>query len=297
MSEKIIIDAGHGGYDNGASYGDRKEKDEVLKLAFAVGNILESDGYDVVYTRTDDTYTSPTGKARIGNESGADFFISIHRNSASSPNLYNGVQTLVYDNNGIKVDMAENINAELEKVGYKNIGIEVRPNLAVLRRTSMPAVLVEVGFINSDIDNKLLDTKFNETAYAIAKGIEETLAETAAGSDDIFHNDMPEYMQNYGSGAKSENRYSKVYGTAADNDTSTAAVVMYQLLVGCYRDLDNADNTVQVLKEYGYDAKIYFDEDIYQLRIGEYETREDASEALEELRENGIDAIVVAEKY
>jgi N-acetylmuramoyl-L-alanine amidase len=158
----------------------------------------------------------------------------------------------------------------------------------------MPAVLVEVGFINSDIDNKLLDTKFNETAYAIAKGIEETLAETAAGSDEISHNDMPEYMQNYGSSAKSENRYAVGYDAGTD---TTATGSMYQLLVGCYRDLDNADNTVQVLKEYGYDAKIYFDEDIYQLRIGEYETREDASKALEELRENGIDAIVVAEKY
>jgi N-acetylmuramoyl-L-alanine amidase len=280
MSEKIVIDAGHGGYDNGASYGSRKEKDEVLKLALAVGDILERDGYDVVYTRTDDTYTSPTGKARIGNESDADFFVSIHRNSAVSPNLYNGVQTLVYDNNGIKVDMAENINAELEKVGYKNIGIEVRPNLAVLRRTEMPAVLVEVGFIDSDVDNALLDSKFNETAYAIAKGIENTLSVTTATSFEAT---------SYSSKNYTSNEYPENHQPVSDN--------MYQLLVGCYRDLDNADDTVEVLKEYGYEAKIYFDEDIYQLRLGEYADMEAASAGLEELRENGIDAIIVGAKY
>jgi N-acetylmuramoyl-L-alanine amidase len=278
MSEKIIIDAGHGGYDNGASYGDRKEKDEALRLALAVGDILERDGYDVAYTRTDDTYTSPTGKARIGNESGADFFVSIHRNSAASPNLYNGVQTLVYDENGIKVDMAENINAELEKVGYKNIGIEVRPNLAVLRRTAMPAVLVEVGFINSDTDNALLDSKFNETAYAIAKGIEKTLSGTAASIETVFNG----YDDN-----------SSCAIPISNEDTDN----QYQLLVGCYRELDNAADTVEVLKEYGYDARIYFDEDIYQLRLGEYADKATAALELENLRENGIDALIVGAKY
>jgi N-acetylmuramoyl-L-alanine amidase len=279
MSEKIVIDAGHGGYDNGASYGNRTEKDEVLRLAIAVGDILERDGYDVVYTRTDDTYTSPTGKARIGNESGADFFVSIHRNSAASPNLYNGVQTLIYDNNGIKVDMAENINAELEKVGYKNIGIETRPNLAVLRRTEMPAVLVEVGFINSDKDNALLDSKFNETAYAIAKGIEETLSGTAA---------------TFLSEANDSCTQNSCISEKQDDNT---AMPMYQLLVGCYLDLDNADDTVEVLKEYGYEAKVYFDEDIYQLRIGNYQDMEAAASEIEGLRENGIDAIIVGAKY
>lgn len=81
MAVKIVIDAGHGGYDAGATYNGRREKDDTLALALAVGEILEAQGYDVVYTRTDDVYDSPVQKARIGNESGADFFVSIHRNS------------------------------------------------------------------------------------------------------------------------------------------------------------------------------------------------------------------------
>ena len=71
--------------------------------------------------------------------------------------------------------MARNINAELAKVGYDNLGVEERPGLVVLRRSKMPAVLVEVGFINNDVDNEIFDEKFNEIAKAIATGIEETV--------------------------------------------------------------------------------------------------------------------------
>ncbi len=175
MAVKIVIDAGHGGYDAGATYNGRREKDDTLALALAVGEILEAQGYDVIYTRTDDVYDSPVQKARIGNESGADFFVSIHRNSSPSPNQYNGVQTLIYNNAGLKAVMAENVNNELEQVGYRNINVVERPDLAVLRRTKMPAILVEAGFINSDEDNNLFDTKFSETAEAIARGIDETI--------------------------------------------------------------------------------------------------------------------------
>ena len=56
MAVKIVIDAGHGGYDAGATYNGRREKDDTLALALAVGEILEAQGYDVVYTRTDDVY-------------------------------------------------------------------------------------------------------------------------------------------------------------------------------------------------------------------------------------------------
>ena len=70
--ETIIIDAGHGGYDNGATYQGRKEKEDTLKLAMAVGDILEKDGYNVIYTRTSDVYQSPFEKAQIANRSGGD---------------------------------------------------------------------------------------------------------------------------------------------------------------------------------------------------------------------------------
>lgn len=177
MAYKVIIDAGHGGYDMGASYDGRREKDDALRLALAVGSILEQYGIETVYTRTTDIYQNPNDKARIGNESGADLFVSLHRNSSPNPNMYSGVQTLIYNTGDVKELFANNINQQLEKAGFSNLGISIRKNLAVLRRTNIPSLLVEVGFINTDVDNSIFDTRFDEIAKAIADGILKTIRE------------------------------------------------------------------------------------------------------------------------
>lgn len=175
MPYKIMLDAGHGGNDPGAVYGGRQEKDDNLRLAMAVGNILSQNGIDVVYTRTDDVYQSPIEKARLANASGADYFISFHRNSSPEPNQYSGVETMVYNQSGRKLTMAQNINRALENIGFKNLGVKSRPGLVVLRRTRMPALLIETGFINTPEDNERFDENFNEIARAIADAILTTL--------------------------------------------------------------------------------------------------------------------------
>ena len=81
------------------------------------------------------------------------------------------MESLIYDKSGIKYKMAQNINDQLESVGFVNLGVKERPGLVVLRRTQMPAVLVEVGFINSDVDNQIFDNNFNDIALAITQGI------------------------------------------------------------------------------------------------------------------------------
>ena len=167
----VVLDAGHGGSDFGATYLGRMEKDDNLRLTLAVGRILENAGVNVIYTRTGDGYESPAERAAIGNAADADYFVSIHRNSSPYDNQYTGIESLVYDKYGAAARMAENINQQLVNVGYVNQGVNERKNLAVLRRTNMPAVLVEAGFINTDRDNMLLDSRFNETAQAIADGI------------------------------------------------------------------------------------------------------------------------------
>ena len=172
---KVVLDAGHGGVNPGATYNGRRESDDALALVLAVGEILENNGVDVVYTRTTDVYESPYQKAMEGNESGADYFVSIHRNSSPYPNQYSGVESLVYSRYGAAAALAANINEQLEQVGFLNLGVNERPNLVVLNRTQMPAVLVEVGFINTDADNQLLDERFEETAQAIADGILQTI--------------------------------------------------------------------------------------------------------------------------
>lgn len=171
MSKTIIIDPGHGGFDPGAVYENRKEKDDNLRLALAVGQELQNAGYQIIYTRTDDRYDSPYDKAQIANSAGGDLFLSFHRNFAETPDLYQGVQALVYDKNPLALRVAKNVNENLEEIGFKNLGIESRKELVVLRRTSMPAVLLEVGFINSKEDNRLFDENFDAIARAIADGV------------------------------------------------------------------------------------------------------------------------------
>lgn len=166
---------GHGGSNPGAVYNGRQEKDDALALALAVGDILERNGIEVYYTRTTDVYESPFQKAMEGNAVGADYFVSIHRNSSPYPNQYTGVESLVYNRYGEAARLAANINEQLEMVGFVNQGVNERPNLVVLNRTNMPAVLVEVGFINTDADNQLLDERFDDVAQAIADGIIETV--------------------------------------------------------------------------------------------------------------------------
>ena len=171
---RIVIDAGHGGVEPGSIYEGRREKDDNLRLALAVGDILEKNGIEVVYTRTTDVYDSPLEKAEIGNQSGADFFISIHRNAMPVPGSASGVESLVYSLEGPAVRMAENIDRALARVGFADLGVKERPNLIVLKRSGMPAVLVEAGFLDNEADNQLFDEKFDQIARAIADGILES---------------------------------------------------------------------------------------------------------------------------
>ncbi len=175
----VVLDAGHGGENPGAVYRGRQEKDDALSLAMAIGRILEQNGVDLYYNRTGYLYESPGQKAMEGNAVGADYYVSIHRNSSPYPNQYTGIETLVYSQYGEAARLASRINRQLAAVGYEDQGVNVRDNLVVLNRTRMPAVLVEVGFINTDADNRLLDEKFEETARAIAEGILETVGDRA----------------------------------------------------------------------------------------------------------------------
>ena len=154
MPYSMMLDSGHGGSDPGAVYRGRREKDDTLRLTLTVGEILQENGIEVLYTRTTDVYLSPYERAVEANQAGVDFFLSIHRNSYPTDNEVMGVESLIYDLSGLKYQMAQEINEQLETVGFVDLGVKARPNLVVLKRTRMPAVLVEAGFINSDTDNE-----------------------------------------------------------------------------------------------------------------------------------------------
>lgn len=322
MATKIILDPGHGGYDNGASYNGRREKDDVLNLAFDVAANLRNLGYEVEFTRTEDVYDSPTEKARIGNASGADYFISLHRNSSPTPNRLNGVQTLLYSDTGVKADMARNINRRLEDVGFRNINVEERKDLAVLRRTKMPALLVEVGFINNDNDNMLFDENKAEIAEAIALGIDETLRGQIATAlnDNEFSNGyygykaaMPVFANGYGGsdsgfevdGMLDDSEYSDMDDGSVENaddsvenadesgDVTDEQEFMLQILVSIYRSFGSASFKMNQLINSGFDATTNEVDGLFQVRVGAFDNIDDALKAQEELRKKGYDTLIV----
>ncbi len=249
----VMIDAGHGGYDNGATFDGRTEKSDNLNLALAVGNILENQGVDVLYTRTTDVYQSPNEKANIANRSDTSYFISLHRNASPNPNTYSGVQTLVYADAGIPALFAQNINAQLEKVGYANLGTSVRPNLAVLRGTDMPAALVEVGFINTEQDNQLFDLKFPEIAQAIADGIIETIQ-----GANLESTESENYTIELGLFMHHENADMLATNLQNENFESFIEPVnrCFRVCHGMYRDKKEAQEEAKRLYDLGYEARV-----------------------------------------
>ena len=104
----------------------------------------------------------------------ADYFISIHRNSAGNGTA-NGAEVLVHtlDSTGGKI--AKSIQKLFAKHGFADRGVKVNPKLTVLKNTTMPAVLCEVGFISNTMDNKLFDAKINKYADCIAKGLMDAI--------------------------------------------------------------------------------------------------------------------------
>ena len=244
MVNRIVIDAGHNGLtDPGAVFNGRRESDDTLRLANAVGAILTRNGYDVVYTRTGDISQSVQQKAAFANDADADLFVSIHRNMGTYPEQYNGVQTLIYDRSGIKVPMAENINRNLEGLGFRNINVDVRPDLAVLRRTRMPALLVEAGSLDSQKDNQLFDTRLDEIAQAIADGIMDTLNTEEASALSMTSSPSAPWSS----------FQTEAQGAEAD---AISRQPLYRVQVGAFHNLQNAVQLEQELKRLGYNTWI-----------------------------------------
>lgn len=183
MSKKIYIDAGHGGDSIGAAYKGRLEQDDTLRLSLAVRDrLLKYKDIEVKLSRTGNTNPSLNARANEANSWGADYFISIHRN-ALSPNVAKGVESWVYSKvvtGGETYNQAKNIvDLIVKATGFRNRGVKKGApsytDFAVNRLTNMSSCLLEVGFIDSDEDNEIFDSRFNEMADAIARGLLEAV--------------------------------------------------------------------------------------------------------------------------
>lgn len=301
---KIILDAGHGGSDPGAVYDGRLEKDDTLRLAMAVGDILEDHGVEVAYTRTEDVYDSPFEKAQIANREGGDFFVSIHRNSSPEPNQYSGVETLVYDKSGKKLELAEAINEKLEQTGFRILGVRERPGLVVLRRTKMPAVLVEVGFLNTEADNQRFDGQFYEIADAIAGGILSVLGMGQTGSSTGgTSGDSSGGASGGTSGGASGGVSGGTSGGASggtsggssdgpDGGTSGGAEKFYRVQTGAFQRREYAEDLLYQLQRQNFPAYILREDQYYKVQVGAFRQLDNAVRMEAELRRKGYSTFI-----
>lgn len=174
--QTVAIDPGHGGKDPGASANGLVEKEVVLDVSLMVRDYLKDSGINVVMTRQSDWYPSLDGRVAIAQKGKADAFVSVHANAFMSSAT--GVETFYYaagmtDRERKSYHLAKFINDRLYKAmdmnnrGVKNAGYRV------IKATTLPSVLTEIGFLTNDNDARKLKTQHyrEEAAQAIALGI------------------------------------------------------------------------------------------------------------------------------
>ena len=170
---KICIDPGHGGEDPGANYNDVLEKKLNLDIALKLQKLLDEVGHEIVMTREDDIFVELYDRVKIANESSCDILISIHSNAAGDPSAQ-GTETLHYPDSDQGQKLAELVQDELiMHLQRADRGVKARDDLAVLKGTTMPAILVECGFISNSTERHLLQSAGFQ--HLIAESIVEAI--------------------------------------------------------------------------------------------------------------------------
>lgn len=168
----VVVDPGHGGGDVGAvGIGGLREKDIVIDISYQVAQMLEQNGIQAILTRTDDREIELEPRVQLAERLNATLFVSIHANAInmSRPDV-NGIETFYYDSG---IGLARSIQSNLlAATGANNRGVK-QANFYVLRKTTMPAVLVEVGFVTGAQDaQRMADPAYRRVlAEGITRGI------------------------------------------------------------------------------------------------------------------------------
>lgn len=185
----VCLDPGHGGMDPGCDYNGRIESEDNWALALAVKQEMESKGIEVIMTRNDnDTKVFLKDRVAIANASGADYFISLHRNKGEGY----GIETWMTATNDTTVTetLTNNVHNALVGVGVqRDRGVKTGTETGegsdyyVIGNTTMPACLLEFGFINNEEDNRLFDANKQAYAQAITQAVLDTYAQYGEADD------------------------------------------------------------------------------------------------------------------
>ena len=180
IERRVLVDAGHGGYDPGANYRGMIEKDVALELAKKVKEELEEINIEVVMTREDDSllredclFKDLQARARLGKEENVDLLLSLHVNNYPSSLCFGG-QVFYHHSSEKSSHLAEAIQEELRKIQPDNTR-QIAPcsSLYLLKALEVPSVLIEAGFIKNKVDRERLTSEEGqrEIALAIRRGV------------------------------------------------------------------------------------------------------------------------------
>ena len=213
--KRLVIDLGHGGNDSGAiGLNKTYESNIVLDIGKELNKLLKNYDFEVKFTRISDTYISLSERVKITNDFKADYFLSIHVNSARDSSV-RGTEIWQYSNKNDKLNkFSKKLCKDISNIfNIKNRGIKLNQNFFVLKNTNMPAALIEVDFI-SNIDAEK-DLSNSDNIKAIALVIKDNLL-------DLFE---------------------------LNKITSDS---LYRVCIGAYKDKNNAINQVKLAKDKGF---------------------------------------------
>ena len=210
--KKLVIDLGHGGSDPGA-VGQNKthEADIVLAIGKELNELLKGYDIEIKFTRLSDKYISLYERARIANVFNADYFLSIHINSAKDKSV-RGVEVWQYSDGNENINkFSKGLCNDVSKIfNIRNRGLKFSKELSVLKNTKMPSALIEVDFISNTMAEK--DLIVSENIKSIALAIKNNLM--------------------------------KLFGLEAN-----VSETLYRVCIGAYRDKNNAINQVKLAKK------------------------------------------------
>lgn len=221
---KVYIGIGHGGSDPGAVANGLRESDLNLEVGKACYNYLKARGVEVKISRTTDKAVEVEQRIKEANKFNADFALDIHHNAGGG----DGAEVYHTKNGGKGKTLAENILAEMKKIGQNSRGTKTRLNsngqdyFGFIRQTKCPAVLVECAFVDNKTDVKIVDTKAEQKKMgeAIAKGVLKQLGI----ADKVIKKETTDKL--------------------------------YRVQVGSFKDKKNAQDMQKKLKKAGFDSVI-----------------------------------------
>ena len=210
---KVFLSAGHGGSDPGAVANGLYEKTINLNILLACKEVLEQHNVDIICSRIKDEDDPVTQEVKEANISGADIAVSIHTNAGRG----DGFEAYYFDSSSSGKKLASLCEKQIKILGQNSRGIKAGNHLQFVRKTTMPAVLVETFFMDNAEDKCFGDTVSKQSAIGVAY-------------------------------AKSILEY---FGIPYKPRT-----VKYRVQVGAYNDKSNAESMKRKLQKEGFDAII-----------------------------------------